>query len=154
MNVKTKTCLTCKQTLSLDNFSPSGNDGKFCLKSHCKKCRAKAEANRREDPEYKLRIKRYKTDPKNKRRTKDMALRRLFGISIKDYDKMFDNQKGLCAICLRKEPASHVRTLAVDHCHITGRIRGLLCTPCNQGIGHLKDNIEILEKAIKYLKEN
>jgi hypothetical protein len=147
-----KKCTNCKKNLFISDFSPNSNSN-LGFTSHCKVCRAKKEADRRKNPQYKEKIKKYKLDPANKRRTKDSALKRLFGISIEEYDKMFQKQNGVCAICYRKEVASHIRSLAVDHCHKTGKVRGLLCTSCNQGIGHLKDSVVLLENAIRYLTE-
>lgn len=62
--------------------------------------------------------------------------------------ELYASQAGLCAIC-GKEPED--RRLAMDHCHATGRVRGLLCMHCNVGLGMFKDNKEVLEKAIAYL---
>jgi hypothetical protein len=74
------------------------------------------------------------------------------------YDRMFDEQKGLCKICNRPETRisrhGDVTRLAVDHCHRTLKIRGLLCHDCNTGIGKFADNIQLLEKAIEYLKSH
>lgn len=81
-----------------------------------------------------------------------------FGINANDYDKMLKKQNGVCGICKKEEKERHqngkLRKLAIDHCHSTGKIRGLLCTKCNQGLGNFKDNESYLEQAIKYLKEN
>lgn len=65
-----------------------------------------------------------------------------------DYRKILKNQNGICAICEEKEDIN----LAVDHCHKTNQIRGLLCSECNRGLGKLGDTIEGLQKAINYLK--
>lgn len=65
---------------------------------------------------------------------------------------MFLEQQGKCGIC-NKHQSELDRTLAVDHCHNTGRIRGLLCSNCNLGLGHFKDVIENIESAIRYLNE-
>lgn len=78
-------------------------------------------------------------------------------IGIKDmtYDRylsMLSEQNNCCAIC-GIESKNLKRKLDVDHDHITGIARGLLCTPCNSGIGKLKDSVEMLEKAISYLKQ-
>lgn len=66
------------------------------------------------------------------------------------YQELFRDQRGLCGIC-RKPPQVN-RRLGLDHCHTTGAIRGLLCDSCNRGIGYLKDDAELLETAIFYLK--
>lgn len=83
-------------------------------------------------------------------------LKRLFGISQQQYDEMALKQNNLCAICNQPETMLDnkqlgVRKLAVDHCHITKKIRGLLCFNCNIGLGKFKDSIEMLQKAINYL---
>ncbi len=78
-------------------------------------------------------------------------LKRQFGITLDDYNKMFEHQNGCCAICGTHQ-SELPRALAVDHCHTTLINRGLLCMPCNLMIGHAKDNINILKKAINYLK--
>ncbi len=73
-----------------------------------------------------------------------------YGITLKEYNKILANQNGVCAIC--GNPPND-RKLAVDHNHVTGKIRGLLCKACNTTLGNVKDSVEILEKAIEYLKE-
>lgn len=79
----------------------------------------------------------------------DRALRYKYGINLIKYNEMLTEQNGVCKICLNK---SNVR-LSVDHCHITGMVRGLLCRTCNLGIGHLNENINNLYRAIDYLTE-
>ena len=84
---------------------------------------------------------------------------REFGINSLDYEKLVIKQNNKCAICRKPETANdkhknYKRALAVDHYHTTNKVRGLLCTNCNLMLGHCKDNIKILEKAIKYLKKN
>lgn len=88
---------------------------------------------------------RYKKD---KEKYKNLDLKRRFGITIEEYKQMLIIQDNKCAICSQVDP---IRALAVDHCHYTDRVRGLLCTNCNNGLGRFKDNIINLEKAIKYL---
>lgn len=67
-----------------------------------------------------------------------------------DYLEMFKNQNGRCKICKRSQTELK-RSLAVDHCHKSGKIRGLLCMKCNTILGLAADNVEILTEAIKYL---
>lgn len=77
-----------------------------------------------------------------------------YGVTLEDYDSMFAEQKGVCKICdSEKSQRKGDRYLYVDHCHTTGKIRGLLCHHCNAGIGHFKDNIVLLTKAAEYLRE-
>ena len=87
----------------------------------------------------------------NKINTKNWRISKKYGITIKDYDKMYNAQKGCCAICgIHQENLNF--DLAVDHNHITKKIRGLLCQRCNMGLGNFKDNIKKIQKAILYLK--
>ncbi len=78
---------------------------------------------------------------------------RMYGITSVEYLKMAESQSGQCKICGTTELYGRTR-LAIDHCHSTGRIRGLLCTKCNAGLGMFSDNIEKLTNAISYLKES
>lgn len=101
--------------------------------------------------------KEYTNLPHNKARARDQALRRTFGITAEDYDRMHAAQGGLCAIC--EQPERVMRggqrlTLAVDHCHSTGAVRGLLCTTCNTLIGKAGDSPEILRNAIAYINKH
>ena len=75
-----------------------------------------------------------------------------YKITIDKYYEMWDNQKGKCFIC--EEPPSEKQNLCIDHDHLTGKVRGLLCTKCNKALGLFKDNKELLSKALNYLKEN
>lgn len=75
-----------------------------------------------------------------------------YGITVEHYDEMFKKQNGCCAIC--KEPKLLDRNLAVDHCHNSKKVRGLLCQGCNMGLGFFKDDINLLSKAILYLNEH
>lgn len=75
-------------------------------------------------------------------------LRKCYGLAITDYMDMAERQNNACAVCGRV-PTREL--LMVDHDHITGKIRGLLCRPCNMGIGFLGDNLDGVKKAINYL---
>lgn len=82
-----------------------------------------------------------------------------YGITIEQYNHMFDRQKGLCYICGKKETAVHKitlnpRKLAVDHCHKTGKVRALLCASCNGGLGNFHDDPALLRAAISYLEKH
>lgn len=72
-------------------------------------------------------------------------LKKAYGITPEDYDAMLARQGGLCAIC------RNAAKLVVDHNHVTGKVRGLLCPECNQAIGLLKENRESLRNAVVYL---
>jgi hypothetical protein len=73
-----------------------------------------------------------------------------YGMTGDDYAFMYEYQQGQCGIC--KTPQSELkRALAVDHCHETGRVRGLLCSNCNTALGLLKDRQDLLERAARWL---
>lgn len=78
-------------------------------------------------------------------------LRSQYGISLDDYQVLLDKQQGVCAVC-KKPPQGKRKFLAVDHDHQTGKIRGLLCTTCNVGLGALQDNPDLLRAALVYLE--
>lgn len=84
----------------------------------------------------------------NPEKRKDRHLRSDFGINIKTYNSMLEEQKSKCAICGGGEG----EVLYVDHDHKTGKVRGLLCHRCNTALGRMKDNPSLLEKAIFYIK--
>src|SRR3990167_9624149 len=75
-----------------------------------------------------------------------------YGISLETYNAFLKDQGGVCAICLQEETSCNsqgvVASLCVDHCHVSGRIRGLLCRNCNSGLGKLRDSKEVLQRAI------
>lgn len=87
---------------------------------------------------------------KNKKKAREYWLVSTYGIDNEEYNSLFEKQEGRCAIC-RKHQAEFKRALAVDHCHESQKIRGLLCTSCNNGLGRFKDSKEFLANAIKYL---
>lgn len=121
------------------------------------------EINRRhkerakENPDKIVKIREYQQTYREKNREVLAARQRerTFGISHAEYAELHKKQNGLCAICFKPETATRngkVKSLAVDHCHDTGKIRGLLCSDCNTGIGKLKESEKILISAIQYLK--
>ena len=71
-----------------------------------------------------------------------------YGLSSADYLEMLEQQADLCAICGKADPA---KALAIDHCHVTGVVRGLLCHNCNVGLGNFRDDDGLLYKAMEYL---
>lgn len=78
---------------------------------------------------------------------------KIYGLSLKEYDLLLEQQEGKCAICGTDDPKGQSKAgrFYVDHNHTTGEVRGLLCNDCNTGIGLLKDNPEVLLKAALYL---
>lgn len=79
------------------------------------------------------------------------SIKRKFGMTPEDYEAMLERQNGCCAICRTDEPGGRGKW-HIDHCHETNEVRGLLCQSCNMGIGQLKDDVNLLQKAIGYLK--
>ncbi len=80
-----------------------------------------------------------------------------YGLSLEDYNRMLDSQKGLCSICNQPETTKRwgkLDKLSVDHEHNSGKVRGLLCNHCNRGIGCFRDSKILLKKAIIYLKKH
>lgn len=80
-------------------------------------------------------------------------LKREYGLTPEDYERMLEDQNGVCAICLKTDVVTG-RRLAVDHCHKTGVVRGLLCSQCNTAIGRFEDDTEVIERAIAYLNKH
>lgn len=74
---------------------------------------------------------------------------RQYGLSVEEFLEIIDKQENKCAIC--GEKPKHNRKLAIDHNHITGQVRGLLCFKCNSSIGLLNEDVVILNKIIEYL---
>jgi hypothetical protein len=87
-------------------------------------------------------------------RKRDNRRRVNYGVTREQYDAMVEEQGGRCKVCGTDQPSTHPRKThwCVDHCHTTGRVRGLLCDNCNRGIGLLKDCPEVLSRAAAYLR--
>ena len=75
-----------------------------------------------------------------------------YGLSVSEFNSLLQAQGGRCAICGTSEPGQS-GAFHVDHDHHTGKVRGLLCSGCNRGIGFLKDDLLVLESAVEYLKK-
>lgn len=140
MEKERKICSRCQDEQDINQFGIYKNRGKVYHRCTCNSCRRKAEAER------------YIRDPKAKERmtkaTRKSQLKTYYGITEEDYERMFKEQEGKCAIC----GLTSKKKLNIDHCHISGKVRGLLCWNCNIGLGYFKDNLENLQNAIKYLQ--
>lgn len=90
---------------------------------------------------------------KNPRAYKSILIKHRYGITIEKYEEFLLKQNSVCAICSKPETIKGKTSLSVDHCHITNKVRGLLCDSCNKGLGNFKDNPQLLEKAKIYLLE-
>lgn len=126
-----KVCIVCHQ-LQDDIAFYKGYTCKRCNYNYTKQRRASRK--REETPEQ----------------NRKWSLKSKFGITVEQYDATLEKQNGVCAIC--NKTCRTGRRLAVDHCHKTGKVRGLLCAECNNGIGKLNDDPDLLRKAIKYLE--
>ncbi len=138
LQLQTKECSGCQERKLLDDFSKRKDtkDGRHYI---CKKCaNVHRNARRKRNPEA----------------TKNECLKRDFGITLSQYKVMLSNQHGVCAICSQPETATYrgrLRHLSVDHCHATGKIRGLLCNDCNVGLGWFKDDSTRMRLAADYI---
>jgi hypothetical protein len=96
----------------------------------------------------------YYKSPRGQEGYRRSHLKRTYNMTLDEYDAILESQGGVCEIC--KSPETHKRNsfLAVDHCHETNKIRGLLCSHCNRSIGILKENIETLQNMIEYIKKH
>ena len=110
--------------------------------SWCKDCQNSYSRQRR------------KLDPKLENlKVRKRKYKARYGITFETYMDMYEKQLGLCSICQRPEESKNVKSLAVDHNHTTGKIRGLLCMRCNTAIGYLRDSLGVVERAMEYLRE-
>lgn len=95
---------------------------------------------------------------KNREKYKGYSIKHKFGITLDDFNNLCKKQRSLCAICklpleINKEQNNSKTRPCIDHCHITNKVRGILCAQCNRGLGHFNDDIDMLKKAIKYLRK-
>lgn len=139
-------CSKCKDSKSPDCFYTSITSSTG-YQMFCKDC------NRANSREY------ARTIDVDKRRigSRRTMLKNKYGLTLEDYDNLLKSQNGVCAICERAETSRSsekgpaVDSLKVDHCHTTGKIRGLLCSECNFGISKFDDNIRHIISAANYI---
>lgn len=127
-------------------------------KKNRERINAQTREDRKNNPEkYRKWTKEYRERVGDWRITQDII--NYFDITLEQYNKLFEDHNNLCGIC-KKPETKRSRTpgkicrLAVDHCHKTNSIRGLLCHSCNTGIGKFNDDIQLLQNAIEYLKKH
>lgn len=130
--MQTKTCLKCGDSKSVLDF--------YKGRTECKNCQKRRRAANHKKQRILYPDSRYA-----------VVLKHKYGITLEVYKLMLEDQNNACAICQSSSPGHKKRYFSVDHCHKTGRIRGLLCQDCNAGIGYLKDRVENLIAAISYL---
>ncbi len=138
-----KHCSCCKEMKPISEY--------WGAYPYCKSC------------SYAMRRERYKQiggiTEEEKQYRRVLYLKRNFNLSIGEYDAMFAQQFGLCAICGKPEThknrgSKEINKLAVDHCHKTGLVRELLCMKCNAMLANASDNPEILRKGATYLEKH
>lgn len=83
---------------------------------------------------------------------RDRNYKRLYGLTRLDVEALLAKQGGVCAICGKAEPGGKHKLFQVDHCHTTGKVRGMLCDACNRGLGFFRDNPNALRTAAKYVE--
>ena len=134
MDIILKRCCKCKKKKELECFhkNKSKKDG---YADYCKDCKKEESKGYKQKPRKETLEKRLKKH----------------GITPEVYNEMFNKQQGICPICGRHQ-SELSKGLCVDHDHLTGKKRGLLCTKCNLRLGTFNDNIEHLKAAIVYLE--
>lgn len=130
-------CACCKEQKPDTEFanSSSKKNGK---QSYCRPC---ATAARRKSP--------YKRNVSVERKAQ---MKYKYGLTLEAFEELWEAQDGACAICKKKLQTNN-RGVSIDHNHETGFVRGLLCNPCNTGLGLLRDSISLLNSAVSYLEE-
>ena len=125
------TCSGCGIALTKENQDSRSFEKRKCYV--CKHCVSE-------------RIKKHSSPEKQR----DYDLKRFYGITQREYEIILEKQDGKCAICLVSSD-DYGKRFHVDHCHTTNKVRGLLCSSCNTGVGMFKDNSDILTKAAQYV---
>lgn len=138
--LSSQTCSKCKKTLPSSEFHKDRRRG---LRPYCKKCQTEHNNNYRINGGF----------------TRKWYLNRVYGITEEGYEQMLQMQGGVCALCKLPETAYDSRAgkvlpLAVDHDHVTGAVRALLCKSCNQALGMAKESPELLRRMADYIEEH
>lgn len=120
-------------------------------KRHCKDCPVEGTREAKyPGPRCATHWREYKA--RSNKRGHELMVQKTYKLLPGEYDQRYEAQGGKCAICQYATGAS--RRLAVDHDHKTGRVRGLLCSPCNQFIGRMRDSAEAFLRAYQYLGQD
>jgi hypothetical protein len=165
---KTKRCRVCGEVRPLSDFYRQAgckdghrNDCRFCFQARLKK-RADEQPELREQARERTRrwidenrehYDAYKAEYRRTGRAKEPLrrahLKAKYGLTVEQYDELLASQGGGCAVCGRT--ATEKRPLHVDHDHVSGRVRGILCFNCNVGIGSFQDSPTVMLAALEYL---
>jgi hypothetical protein len=156
----TQKCRKCKNEWPLEAFSVNRRR-KSGYDTICRTCKSEymqgySQTDRGREVKKRATVRTLQRDAGyGKTNLQKYHLRRTYGIDVADYDRMFRSQGGVCLICNEPETAllrGKVRSLAVDHCHTSGKIRGLLCNACNNLLRCAKDDEATLLSAVEYLR--
>lgn len=165
-----KTCTKCNVEKDIDLF-PANKRTKDLKCSWCRSCHAEItrlyrhnnkdkikqtvkERNQREDVKTKTKAREELNKEKRKLQARFATIKRKYGITQEEYEFLEKQQNYRCKICGVFSKDNIHGYLYVDHCHSSNKIRSLLCQKCNSLLGYSKDRIDILEKAIEYLREH
>jgi hypothetical protein len=149
-------CTKCELTKTIDNFRVRLDNGKRrpicnqCWGNRCKRYNASRDPDHVRAYARAYYKKKIAGCPEYAARRRNAQVAKLYGLSADEYAGLKTRFKNVCGICGASPPLNH--NLQVDHCHITGRVRGLLCRSCNLGLGKLGDSVEGVERALAYLK--
>lgn len=146
----TKYCSGCKEVHPLDRFSPDRHL-RHGVSHYCRESKQSRVTPATRAANARLERARARRNPEAVARSN----LKLSGMTPETYDALLQSQNGVCAICRQAETSRHwggtLRRLAVDHCHTTGVIRGLLCARCNMGLGYFSESRERMQAAIAYI---
>ena len=148
-NATERECRKCDLTKPFDAF-PLRSNGR--PSSWCKEC-TNAYTRAYVKSEHGAARKKAAQDAYNARNP-DYFLTRNYGLKPGEYAEMVKTQGGQCAVCKTAKPGGTGKRWCVDHDHETGKVRGLLCTHCNMGIGQLGDDPDRLRAAAAYIERN
>jgi len=149
-----KTCRKCRVAFSLDQFHRDSRRGDGRAAS-CRACKCETVRQYRIRNSDRVRSTQKASFRRNYERTgRPYRLLRQFGITLVEYDRLLAEQGGMCAICkgVASSRAGRKKALSVDHDHVTGVIRGLLCETCNTGLGMFRDDPALFATAGEYLR--
>lgn len=146
-------CNQCGEEKKISEFYKHKNKANG-HQSYCKKCtyenaeqwvKNNLERNRKTKKDW------YKI---NSKRLLLKRIKQEYGLSEQEYNGLIEKQKNKCAVCGTSDvKMNHCKRLVIDHCHKTGKVRGLLCNHCNTALAAVNDNVDTLKKLIKYVKK-
>ncbi len=141
----TRKCKSCNLTKPIDQFGEYKSKHRCGRRYTCRKCR-----------DGKLHKWSFTENGQLMQHRKNLL--RNFGMTVEAYDALLESQGGCCAICRRAETrlnrSRKIRRMSVDHDHVTGKVRSLLCAACNNGLGSFRDDPVLLQAALDYIKSH